>query len=166
VIDMLVDVVSRNGNLMLNFPLRSDGTLDDAELKILDELAKWMAVNSEAIYSTRPWKIFGVSPTAPAPAGKETAFNERNRKDLTANDVRFTTKGGTLYAFIMGWPEKQAVIAPLATSSPNGVGQIRNVQLLGFRGKLKWTQDQTGLKIELPDGKPCDHAVTFKIEGA
>ena len=166
VIDMLVDIVSRNGNLMLNFPLRSDGTLDDAELRILDEITKWMAVNSEAIYSTRPWKIFGVSTTPPAPAGKDTAFNERNRKDLSANDVRFTTKGGTLYAFVMGWPEKQAVIAPLATNSPHGVGQVRNVQLLGFRGKLKWKQGETGLTIELPAERPCDHAVTFKIEGA
>jgi len=166
VIDMLVDIVSRNGNLMLNFPLRSDGTLDPEELKILDEITRWMAVNSEAIYATRPWKIFGESPAAPAPAGKATPLNERNRKDLTANDVRFTAKGKTLYAFVMGWPEKQAVVAPLATTSKQGVGKIRNVKLLGFAGKVKWTQDETGLKVEMPPEKPCDHAIALKIEGA
>jgi alpha-L-fucosidase len=166
VIDMLVDIVSRNGNLMLNFPVRCDGTLDSEELKIVDEITRWMAVNSEAIYATRPWKIFGESPAVPAPAGKPTPFNERNRKDLTASDVRFTAKGKTLYAFLMGWPDKQALIAPLATTSNQDVGKIQNVKLLGFKGTVKWIQDQTGLKVEMPPEKPCDHAITLEIEGA
>ena len=80
--------------------------------------------------------------------------------------MRFTTKGKTLYAFVMGWPEKQAVIAPLATTSKQGVGKIRNVKLLGFKGPVKWTQDETGLKVDLPPEKPCDHAIAFEIQGA
>src|SRR5262249_21570428 len=159
VIDMLVDIVSRNGNLLLNFPLRSDGTLDEEEQKILAEISAWMAVNSEAIYGTRPWKVFGESSqAAEAEAEVRTtmakgAFNERNRRLLTAADVRFTSKGNTLYAFVMGWPEKEIAIRALA-----GGSKIRSVELLGFKGKLKWVQDETGLKVQFPAVRPCDHA--------
>ena len=102
VIDMLVDIVSRNGNLMLNIPLPNSGEPDAQELNVVSEITKWMAVNSEGIYATRPWKTFGDGPvaTAPAPAAgaRGGGFNERNRKDFTANEVRFTTKGKTIYA--------------------------------------------------------------------
>ncbi|MGA2482354.1 MAG: alpha-L-fucosidase [Candidatus Acidiferrales bacterium] len=164
VMDMLVDVVSRNGNLLLNFPLPSNGMLDTQELKILSEITRWMSVNSEAIYGTRPWKMFGEGPStaASATAGE---FNENNRKALTAEDVRFTTKGRALYAFVMGWPEKQIVIAPLATTSRYATGKIANVELLGSPAKLEWKQDETGLKIQLPPERPSDHAVAFKISG-
>jgi alpha-L-fucosidase len=169
IIDMLVDIVSRNGNLMLNFPLPNSGALDDRELKVVDEITKWMAVNSEGIYSTRPWKIYGDGPVASAPAatgGRGGGFNEQNRKDFTAEEVRFTTKGGNLYAFVMGWPEKQALIKPLATNSSVAPFKVRNVELLGFKGKVKWTQDEKGLTVQLPEQKPSDHAVTLKIAGA
>jgi len=161
VIDMLVDIVSRNGNLLLNFPLPGSGALDDRELAILAEITRWMAVNSEGIYATRPWKIFGEGPgTEMKGTGR---FNENGRKDLTAEDVRFTTKGKTLYAFLMGWPAKQAVVASLAAKGKLEVGKIRNVELLGHKGKLKWTQDESGLRVELPEEKPSDHAVTLKV---
>jgi alpha-L-fucosidase len=75
--------------------------------------------------------------------------------------VRFTTKGNTLYAFVMGWPEKQAVIKPLATTG--GTAKIQHVELLGFKGKIKWTQDDKGLAVEMPEQKPCDHAIALKI---
>ena len=166
VIDMLVDIVSRNGNLMLNFPLPNSGALDDQELKILDEITKWMAVNNEGIYSTRPWKIFGDGPVASAPAaGRGGGFNEQSRKPFTAEEIRFTTKGGNLYAFVMGWPDKQAVIKPLATNSSVAQFKVRNVELLGFKGKMKWTQDEKGLTVQMPAQKPSDHAVTLKIAG-
>jgi alpha-L-fucosidase len=161
VIDMLVDIVSRNGNLLLNFPLPGSGALDDRELAILGEITKWMAVNSEGIYATRPWKIFGEGPgTAMKGTGR---FNENGRKDLTAEDVRFTTKGKTLYAFVMGRPGKQVVVASLATKGAQDVGKIRNVELLGFKGKVKWSQDEAGLKVEMPEEKPSEHAVTLKV---
>ncbi|MBO0723472.1 MAG: alpha-L-fucosidase [Blastocatellia bacterium] len=163
VIDMLVDIVSRNGNLMLNFPLPNSGMPDDQELKILSEITKWMDVNSEAIYATRPWKIFGAGPGTQA-ANADAKFNENKRKDLTAQDVRFTTKGNTLYSFVMGWPEKQAVIEPLATKSQHFSGKIANVELLGFKGKVQWSQDEAGLKVQLPAEKPCDHVIAFKIK--
>jgi alpha-L-fucosidase len=164
VVDMLVDIVSKNGNLMLNFPLPSSGMLDDRELKVLAGITEWMNVNAEGIHGTRPWKISGQTAAA-APAGQDASFNENKRKPLTAGDVRFTTKGPILYAFVMDWPAKQAVIAPLATTSKYAPGKIESVELLGYRGKLKWTRDESALKIDLPDQKPCDHAIAFKISG-
>ena len=124
-----------------------------------------MSVNSDAIYSSRPWKIFGEGPVAGA-AANDTSFNEAKRKDLTAADVRFTTKGDTLFAFVMGWPEYQAVIRPLATNTGLRIGKIQNVELLGFDGKLEWSQDISGLKIMMPAQKPCDYAIVFKVTGA
>ncbi len=164
VIDMLVDIVSRNGNLLLNFPLPSNGMLDAEEMKILSEITRWMAVNGEAIYATRPWKIFGEGPGTESSA-TQGGFNEGKRKDLTAEDVRFTTKSQALYAFVMGWPEKEAVIAPLATNSKQGVVRISNVELLGYPGKVQWGQDESGLKVQLPAERPGDHAIAFKITG-
>jgi len=168
VIDMLVDVVSRNGNLMLNIPLPNSGMPDDRELAIVDAITKWMNVNSEAIYSTRPWKMFGEGPGTQSSA-TPGSFNEGKRKDLTVDDVRFTTRGPMLYAFVMGWPETDArrvvTIAPLARTGKFVNGRIENVELLGYNGKLDWSQTDDGLKILLPREKPCDHAVAFRIAG-
>lgn len=164
VIDLLVDIVSRNGNLLLNFPLPNSGELDYQELAILDEITKWMAINSEGIYATQPWKAFGDGPVAtaaPMPGG--TRFNESGRHELTAEEVRFTTKGDTLYAFVMGWPDKRVFIKLLATTSPLSPRKITNVELLGYKEKLQWTQDEQGLTVEMPREKPCDYAIALKI---
>ncbi len=164
VIDMLVDIVSRNGNLLLNFPLPNSGELDYEESVILEEITKWMTINSEGIYATRPWKTFGDGPVATdAVSSGGTRFNESSRKELTSREVRFTTKGDTLYAFVMGWPEKEALIKPLATTSKYSPPKIRNVELLGYDGKLEWAQDEQGLVVVMPDRKPCDYAITLKI---
>jgi alpha-L-fucosidase len=168
VIDMLVDIVSRNGNLMLNFPLPNSGMPDADELKILDEITKWMSVNSEGIYATRPWKAFGEGPVASASpvSGRGPGFNENGRRDLTAQEVRFTTKGSNLYAFVMGWPEKEAVVKALSTKSTVAPFKVKNVELLGFKGKVKWTQDENGLTVQMPPQKPSDHAIALKVRGA
>jgi alpha-L-fucosidase len=165
VIDMLVDIVSRNGNLLLNFPLPASGALDLEELNVLAEITSWMGINGEAIHGTRPWKIFGEGP-GPESSGHSSSFNESKRKDLTAVDVRFTTKGETLYAFVMGWPEYQTIIRPLATKTELRVGKIQNVELLGFSGKLEWSQDESGLKVLMPQQKPCKYAVVLRVTGA
>jgi alpha-L-fucosidase len=174
VIDMLVDIVSRNGNLLLNFPLPSNGMLDPEELKILAEITDWMAINSEAIYGTRPWKIFGAgAATEAAPKAQDVsqhhqagAFNERFRKPLTAADVRFTAKGETLYAFVMGEPEKAARIPALALGGPQNLGKIRNVELLGAKGPVEWRQNETELVVQLPPVNPSRHAIVFRVVGA
>jgi alpha-L-fucosidase len=164
VIDLLVDIVSRNGNLLLNFPLPNSGELDYEEMVILEEITKWMAINSEGIYATRPWKTFGDGPVATAPSSSGgTRFNESGRKELTAEEIRFTTKGDTLYAFIMGWPEKDALIRPLATTSKFSPPKIKNVELLGHGGKVEWAQDEQGLTVVMPQRKPCDYAIALKI---
>jgi alpha-L-fucosidase len=174
VVDMLADIVSRNGNLMLNFPLPASGMLDYAEMVTLNGITDWMGVNSEAIYATRPWKIYGASSAAPSTQasgrggrrGGGAAFNETNRQALTSNDVRFTTKGSVLYAIMMGWPNKpQALIPSLALGGPQSVGKIQNVELLGV-GKVPFTQDEKTLSIQLPEKAPSDYAVAFKIEGS
>ncbi|MCU7547975.1 alpha-L-fucosidase [Chitinophagaceae bacterium LB-8] len=170
VVDLLVDIVSRNGNLMLNFPLPASGMLDNDELTVLDGITKWMAVNSEGIYATRPWKIYGEGPQSQITKNEKEVnsaqqFNERNRKQFTHEDVRFTTKGKDLYAFFMGWPEgQQVVIRPLSTNSEQKVGRIDNVELLGH-GKVQFTRDNEGLKVILPAQKPCENAYTLKVTG-
>src|SRR5205823_829119 len=113
---------------------------------------------SEGIYGTRPWKVSGNAPVVRAGEG----FNERNRKDLSAGDVRFTTKNGVLYAFVMGWPEKEAVVPTLALGGKLAMGKIRGVELLGHKGKVKFAQDENALKVELPPEKPGEHAITLK----
>jgi alpha-L-fucosidase len=162
---MLVDIVSRNGNLLLNFPLPGSGKLDAEELKILDGITAWMAVNSEGIYGTRPWRIYGAGPsTLPRPEKQDRlSFNEVGRKDLTAEDIRFTMKRGIIYAFLMGWPKGAVNIAALGLKSEQQAGKIRHVELLGYRGKLKWMQDTSALKEQMPERRPCDHAVAVKI---
>jgi alpha-L-fucosidase len=169
VIDMLVDIVSRNGNLLLNFPLPSSGMLDEEELKILNGIMKWMAVNGDAIYATRPWRMYGTTSSGTGVGrvgpGSEhhvaEAFNERNRKPLTAADIRFTQKAGAVYAFAMGWPEGPVAIEPLGVRA--GAGKVRKVELLGHAGPVKWEQNESALTIQPPAQKPCEHAVAFKI---
>lgn len=165
VIDMLVDVVSRNGNLLLNFPLNIHGALDAEEQKILAAITGWMDINREAIHGTRPWKIFGEGPNIvkPLPGQK---YNETNRKDFTYEDVRFTSKNKTLYAFFMGWPEQPRLTIPaLATICPFVAGKIQHIKLLGHHGKLSWQQNDKGVTVELPRKKPCDFACALTIDG-
>ena len=164
VIDILVDTVSRNGNLLLNFPLRSNGTLDADEMKILDEITAWMAVNGEAIHGTRPWKVAGEGPNTVTVDPKKR-HAEDSRKDFTADDVRFTTKGGTLYAFFMGWPDRELLIAPLARDRSYLAGKILDVELVGFRGKVTWKHADEGLRVQLPTERPSRHACALKITG-
>jgi alpha-L-fucosidase len=178
VVDMLVDIVSKNGNLMLNIPLPASGMPDPDELAVLDGITKWMAVNSEGIHGTRPWKRFGESAAAGAGAGASAegagasaaaaasaeagqSFNESKRKELTDKDVRFMTKGGALFAYFMGWPEGGSVkIRSVGPAS----GNVEGVELLGY-GKVEFTQGADGLTVRLPAQKPCEHAYGLRIMG-
>jgi alpha-L-fucosidase len=91
-------------------------------------------------------------------------FNEDKQSDLTAEDVRFTTKGSTLYAFVMGWPEKEAVVKALGLASPQQPGKIQKVELLGNKGDLNWKQDEAALKVQMPAEKISDIGITLKVE--
>jgi alpha-L-fucosidase len=162
VIDLLVDIVSKNGNLLLNFPLPNSGELDAEEMKVLEGITGWMAVNSEGIYGSRPWKIYGVGPSTEV-AVPQSGFNESKQPGLTAEDMRFTTKGKFLYAYVMGTPAADVLIPPLATNSPQEPGKILNVQLLGHQDKLRWKQDKQGLQVRMPAATMSDIGVTFKV---
>ncbi|HLJ18055.1 MAG TPA: alpha-L-fucosidase [Bryobacteraceae bacterium] len=159
IVHMLADIVSRNGNLLLNFPLRPNGVLDFQERWILEELAKWMAMNGEAIYSTRPWKIFGEGPTQSSGG----MFSERNFKNYTAEDIRFTTKGETLYAIALGWPGRELAIKSLGESSGNGPAKIGRVEMLGVAEPLKWSRSGAALVVQMPANQPGDYAYALRI---
>ena len=102
---MLVDIVSKNGNLLLSIPLPGSGLPDADELKFLEEFTAWMDVNSEGIHATRPWKIYGEGPSVTTPGPRGQFGGARDVRAYTSEDMRFTMKGDTLYAFIMAWPE-------------------------------------------------------------
>ncbi len=169
VVDLLVDIVSKNGNLLLNFPLPNSGELDFAEREILEGITAWMAVNSEGIYGTRPWKIYGEGPStkvAVASTGREFDPNEGKKPDLTAADIRFTTKADTLYAFMQGWPGALAVIPALGSASPQNPPKINGVFLLGSRDSLRFTQAQNGLQVHLPSNalETAALGITLKVK--
>ncbi|MEM9418961.1 MAG: alpha-L-fucosidase [Planctomycetota bacterium] len=154
IIHMLADIVSKNGNLLLNFPGRTDGTLDEQEHAILDELADWFAINSEAIHGTRPWHTYAQGQKFPT-----GDFTEPEQSPLGDGDYRFVTKGeNTLYAIAMGWPA-QGVFHLTALQDE----RVANVELLGCDSVIDWTQDNSGVKIIAPDTKPCGLAYSIKL---
>ncbi|MEO8615242.1 MAG: alpha-L-fucosidase, partial [Luteolibacter sp.] len=159
VVRMLVDIVSKNGNLMLNVPLRRDGQPDELEIEIVKEIGAWLKVNGDAIYATRPWKIYGEGPsTQAAEKGQFDGQKDVSDKPFTAEDIRFTQSkdGKTLYAIILEIPaDGKVTVKSLADNSPNWPGKIGSVQLVGG-GNVAFTRDEAGLHITLPgkfDGK-------------
>jgi alpha-L-fucosidase len=165
VVHMLVDIVSKNGNLLLSIPLKGDGTLDSDEIEIVEGIAEWMQVNKESIYGTRPWKVFGEGPQM-ASAASLTAqgFNEGKAKPFTAEDVRFTSKGETLYAIVMGVPNSAVSIKSLGTNAKLLGKPISEISLLGSEEKLKWSLTEDKLVIEKPREEPSDIAIVFKVQ--
>jgi alpha-L-fucosidase len=146
----------------MSFPLPNSGQLDFEEMEVLEGITAWMQINSEGIYSTRPWKIYGEGPSTRVKIVTGN-FNEDKQNDLTSQDVRFTTKGSTLYAFVMGWPEKEAAVQALGLASPQQPGKILKVELLGYKGDLNWKQDETALKVQMPAEKISDIGITLKV---
>lgn len=156
----LVDVVSKNGALLLNVGPRPDGTIPEPEQAILLEIGRWLAINGEAIYGTRPWKVHGEGPTEVFEGG----FTDTKRQAFTARDVRFTARGETLYATVLGWPENgEATVQWLRAGSPLYAAEIQRVELLGAEQPVEWMRDHTGLKVKLPAHKPHDAAFVLKI---
>jgi alpha-L-fucosidase len=156
---MLADIVAKNGNLLLNVVQRPDGSLDPQVEQDLGDLAAWNKVNGEAIFGTRPWLVYGEG------AVKTKGGHFKEDFAYTSKDIRFTTRGKTLYAIMLGWPEDgKALIRSLRTAA-DGANKIFSVGLLGGPRKLKWVQTAEGLVVELPSRMPCEHAFTLKIAG-
>ncbi len=151
VIQMLADIVSKNGNLLLNIPVRGDGTIDEKEVKILEDIAAWMDVNKECIFNTRPWKIFGEGPASEATSSSGRGFREGRGKPFTEKDIRFTTKDDVLYAIILNCPgETEINIVSLAKGNLlTDNHKITSVTQLGNKNKLKWTQTEQGLSVKV-----------------
>jgi alpha-L-fucosidase len=162
VIHRLADIVSKNGNLLLSIPVRGNGTIDADERKFLDEMGAWMSRNGEAIHGTRPWRRFGEGPTRVAGG----MFSEGQSQGFTAEDFRFTTKGGALYAIALGWPASGTLtITSLAQDSPLAPGTIDRVGVLGSSAPLPVARTRKGLEVKLPEGLAGSIAVALKIEG-
>jgi len=161
IIGDLIDIVSKNGALLLNIGPKPDGTIPQKEQEILLEIGKWLSVNGEAIYGTRPFKIFGEGPTAVV----EGAFSDAKRGSFTGEDIRFTVKNNALYAIILEWPGERVKIKSLGNTAGLVEGKINNVTLLGHNGKLEWSVDNEALIVEMPQRQPCEHAFTLKISG-
>jgi alpha-L-fucosidase len=157
VIHLLADIVSKNGNLLLNVVQYADGSLPPESQTLVEEMAAWMAVNSEAIHGTRPWKVYGEGPTVVAGGKFKEDF------PFTAEDVRFTTKGDTLYAIALGVPLKQMQIKSLGKDAKYAGKPIAGVQLLGSGEKVQWSQQPDALVVECPAKMPCDHAIVLKV---
>jgi alpha-L-fucosidase len=161
VIHTLVDIVSKNGNLLLNIPVRGDGTIDDKEVTIIEGIAAWMDINKESIFDTRPWTIFGEGPSAEQTNPiNGPGFNEGKIKN-NAKDIRFTQKGKIIYATVLGVPTDKMSIKSLGNTQKI---KIRKVEVLGSAEKLFWKQNSGYLVIEKPKTVPNEIAVVFKIE--
>lgn len=181
----IIENVSKNGNLLLNISPRADGTIPQEQQDVLLAIGHWLEVNGEAIYSSRPWIKYGEGPASDSAAvamiaakakGFAGRINGQNvnsasvsggglpRKGYTQQDIRFTTRGNTLYATVMKWPDNEVVITSLAKGiAPKG--KIKKVELLGNKGSLEFTQNAEGLKVKFPADKPCDYAYVLKITG-
>ncbi|HTZ90132.1 MAG TPA: alpha-L-fucosidase, partial [Alloacidobacterium sp.] len=163
VIHWLVDTVSKNGTFILNIPGRPDGTIDSKEIAVLDRITAWMQVNGDAIYATRPWKIYGEGPNM-VKAGK---FQGQSISSLGEKDIRFTRNkaGNEVYAIVLGWPAGEFGVEALGLNSSTKPGKIGNVQLLGTGETVKWKQTAEALRVELPKQyRPAvDFAAALKV---
>jgi alpha-L-fucosidase len=160
VTQILADVVSKNGTLLFNVPVRGDGTIDEKEEAIVDQFTAWTQRNGEAIFATRPWRKFGEGPTKPPPPG---AFGEDKQKPFTGEDIRFTKKGDTLYAIFLDWPQGESAIQSLGGKAlPDAA--IERVELLGGP-QLQFRHDAEALHVTLPPPQDGAFIPALRIRG-
>ena len=162
IVDELVDIVSKNGSFLLDIAPTAEGVIPEPVVERLLAIGKWLGVNGEAIYGTRPWKLFGEGPTQI----KAGMFGEEKTPDFTAQDIRFTSRWKTLYAITLDWPQNSAELVIKSLNTKDALlaqSEIADVSLLGSDAKLSWQHNGEGLRIELPREKPGAFAYVFKI---
>jgi len=163
VIHWLIDTVSKNGTFILNVPGKPDGTIDGKEVAVLDGITAWMQLNSEAIYETRPWKIYGEGPNSV----KAGSFQGESVSKLGEKDIRFTRnkKNSVIYALVLGWPAQPFAVQSLGLSTAVSPGRIGKLELLGTGQSVNWKQQSDLLKVELPQlyKPPVDYAAVLKL---
>lgn len=164
VIQMLIDIVSKNGNLLLNVVQTPEGDLEPDVLKILDEIAAWTPLNGEAIYGTRPWKIYGEGPSTSKDQAKGQFGGVKDVRPYESTDFRFTTKGETLYVFCMSKPSGDIKIESLGKNAKVNSKTIESIKMLGSSEKLNWKQSGNDLIIKKPTNLPDWQVLTLKIE--
>ncbi|MDQ1256809.1 MAG: alpha-L-fucosidase [Candidatus Hydrogenedentes bacterium] len=157
-VDDLIDIVSKNGCLLLNVGPRPDGTIPQEAQDILLGIGKWLDMNGEAIYGTRPWLIYGEGPTEV----RTGSFTDAANKAFTPQDLRFTTKNGVLYAIALAWPEKPLRIQSLGAGALADA-QVKEVRMLGVEAPIVWKQEEDALVVTPPAQPPCECAYVFKI---
>lgn len=155
----LVDIVSKNGALLLNIGPKSDGTIPDEDQRILRDIGSWLRVNGEAIYGSRPWKVFGEGPTKVV-AG---SFKDTERAPFTPEDLRFTVAGGALYVTVLSTSGKVVRVRSLGSSLALEPRPIASVELLGG-GALEWTRTEEALEVQLPHERPCAFGLCLKVQ--
>ena len=159
IVDDLVDIVSKNGALLLNIGPRFDGTIPEKEQEILIEIGDWLARNGEAIYGTRPWRVFGEGPTQV----KEGMFTDTERAEFSGRDLRFTTRGETLYVIALDWPGEELAVRSLGKDLRLYNGDVGSVSLVGREGELAWSRDADALRVKLPGAPTGRHAFVFRV---
>lgn len=156
----MVEVICRNGNYIISFPQRADGTVPEDHMACLREMGKWVRMNEAGIFGTRPWRVLGEGPTT-VPYNRWTPKEPFFKKE----DIRFTRKNDVLYAFLMSPAEDKVVIRSLGKKARMADGVPQAVRLLGYEGKLGWSQDEDGLKVELPEGWVGKTVPVIEIRG-
>ena len=159
VIHQMLEAVSHNGNYAINIPLTPDGELDPGGTQTLEDMGAWMDVNSEGIYDSSAWDVWGEGSIV---MGGGNLGPAQAKTPYTGQDIRFTAKDGALYAYLMAWPaDGKVTVHALATPA----GKVSDVTLLGSKDKLEWEQTGDGLTLHLPAAKPCEFAYGLKVTG-
>jgi len=157
IVRTLVDVVSKNGTLLLSIPQRGDGTIDEREVAFLHGLAAWTKVNGEGIFGSRPWTSFGEGPTQ-VPRGRAGD----GVIPYTSEDIRFTTKDGQLYIFLLIEPSGSITVKSLGLDAATAK-KIKTVALVGSAESVRWQQDAAALHIEKPDRLPSADVISYRV---